>query len=344
MSIPDGKIRDEQRSAVGIPSPALLRPGGLLHRAESILQQRLAAHPHDAKALLRLGDVLRQKGEFPAAIETYRHLHALNPDHASAAWLVSMLSGGRVRPAAPAALRPVPFVRLAEFLTPAQQARLFMHILAGRERFRSARVGEHTLNCRARAALVSDRQTLRGVRSWFDPKLRSVLPHVLARLRMEGLHRFQVGMNVTVYLGGGFHKVHRDNKGKRKRLWKLNYVYYLHREPRRFAGGDLLLYDTNVEAGGGSSVVFSRIEPLNNSLVFFPSDAFHEVIPVACATQDFGDGRFSVNGWIRSCGEDEVAPLVGRFVRRRVNTRARETFERHAAVNERRNGANGQIL
>lgn len=84
---------------VGIPSSALLDPGGILRRSESVLRQRTAAHPHDAKALLRLGDVLRQKGEFPAALEMYRHLLALGPDHAGAAWMVSMLSGGRVRPA-----------------------------------------------------------------------------------------------------------------------------------------------------------------------------------------------------------------------------------------------------
>ena len=300
---------EEQRSSVRIPSSAPPHLDGLLHRAESVLRQRLAAHPHDAKALLRLGDVLRQKGELPAALETYRHLHALNPDHANAAWLVSMLSGERVWPSAPAGSRPVPFVRLTEFLTPAQQAQMFIHIMAGRKRFRPARVGEKTLDRRTRACLTMDGQTLRVVRSWFGPKLRSVLPHVLARLRMEGLHHFRIEMDVTVYLGGGFYKVHKDKAGKRKRLRKLSYVYYLSSEPRRFAGGDLLLYDRNVEANGASSAAFSRIEPLGNSLVFFPSDAFHEVTPVASATQDFGDGRFTVNGWIRSRGEDEVATL-----------------------------------
>ena len=43
--------------------------------------------------------------------------------------------------------------------------------------------------------------------------------------------------------------------------------------PRRFLGGDLLRYDTNVEADRNSSVVFSQIEPLNNTLALFPSDS-----------------------------------------------------------------------
>ena len=315
MSFPNGKMLDEQRCSVGIPSPALLLPGGLLHQAESVLRQRLAAHPHDAKALHRLGDVQRGKGQFPAALETYRHLHTLNPDDASAAGLVSILSGGRVPPSAPPGLRPCPFVRLTEFLTPAQRERLFTHVLAGRERFRPARVRKKTLDRGRRVSLVADGQTCRALRSWFGPKLRSVLPHVLARLRMEGLHRFRIEMDVTVHLGGGFYKVHSDNSKGWYRSRKLSYVYYFHRRPKRFSGGDLLLYDMGVEADDGSSVVFSRIEPLDNSLVFFPSDTFHEITPVAGATQDFRDGRFTVNGWIRSRGEDGVATPPRRTVR-----------------------------
>ena len=182
-----------------------------------------------------------------------------------------------------------------------------MHVMVGRERFRPARVGKNTLDRRIRTSLVADGQTDWAVRSWFGPKLRNVLPHVLARLRMESLHRFRIEMNVTVHLGGGFYKVHRDNAGKRDRPRNLSYVYYLQREPRRFSGGDLRLYDTGFEADDDSSIVFSRIEPLDNSLVFFPSDAFHEITPIACATQDFRDGRFTVNGWIRSRGEDGAA-------------------------------------
>ena len=93
MSFPNGKMRDEQRSSVGIPLPALLRSGGFFDQAESVLGQRYAVHPHDARALRRLGDVQRGKGQFPAALETYRRLRALNPDDASVAGPVSILSG-----------------------------------------------------------------------------------------------------------------------------------------------------------------------------------------------------------------------------------------------------------
>ena len=79
------------------------------------------------------------------------------------------------------------------------------------------------------------------------------------------------------------------------------------REPKRFSGGDLLLYDTDLEADSGRRTAFSRIEPLQNSLVVFPSGYLHEVTSVECVTDDFGDGRFTVKGWLLSRDEGEAA-------------------------------------
>ena len=70
---------------------------------------------------------------------------------------------------------------------------------------------------------------------------------------------------------------------------------YFHRAPRPFVGGDLLLHDA------GRAGAFSRIEPLPGSIVFFPSGCLHEITPVACGAE-FGDGRFTVQGWVSPRG------------------------------------------
>ena len=289
------------------PHPVIvaLQSGRLLDQAEAVLQRTLAARPHETKALQRLGDIQRGRGEFSAALDTYRRLRVADPDHPAAAWALSILRGGRVPHTAPPGLRPVPFVRLTDFLTPTQQNRLFTLIPAARDRFVPAKVGENNLERETRTAWVADRRIVRDVRPWFGLKLRSVLPHVLARLRVEALQRYRIEMHVTVHPGGGFYRWHSDNSEERHRPRKISYVYYFHRQPRRFAGGDLLLYDTDLEANRVSMGAFSRIEPLHNSLVFFPSDALHEITPVECDTQDFEDGRFTVNGWVRSRDEEE---------------------------------------
>lgn len=263
-----------------------------------------AAHPHETKALRRLGDVLRGKGAFSAALDTYRRLHAADPDHPAAAWGVSILRGGRVPHAAPPGPRPVPFVRLTNFLTPAQQKRLWTSVRVARDKFVPARVGTGNVSRDIRTARVANRRVVREVRPWFGPKLRSVLPHVLARLRMEALPRSRIEMDVTVHLGGEFYTRHRDNAEEKNRPRKLSYVYYFHRQPRPFAGGDLLLYDTDLATSRATAAAFTRIKPVHNSLVIFPSDAYHEITPVWCDTREFLDGRFTVNGWVRSQRED----------------------------------------
>ena len=307
---------------------ALRQPGGLLDQAETVLRRALAADPCNAGALLRLGDILRGKGDFPAALDLYRRLRALQPDHVAASWLSAILGGGRMPDVAPPGFRPAPFVRMTDFLEPAQQDRLLTLTLAGDERFTPARVGKGRLDLEQRTAFVSKVRLRREVKSWFGPKLRGVLPHVLTRLRMdeapgggargdaaphEGAPRYGIELDVTAHPAGGFYRAHRDTEeynGSRNR--KLTFVYYFHREPRRFSGGDLLLYDTDFEAGTASHAAFTRIEPLRNSLVFFPSGCYHEVTPVECATDDFGDGRFTVNGWFRTRNEGQDADQSSR--------------------------------
>ena len=48
------------------------------------------------------------------------------------------------------------------------------------------------------------------------------------------------------------------------------------------------------------------IEPLNNRIVFFDSRYYHEVRKVTCASKDFMDSRFTINGWFYSLRKEEV--------------------------------------
>ena len=295
----------------GMQSAVLLRRGGLLDKAEAALQRTLAADPHNAKALLRLGDVLRGKGSFPAALDAYRRLCALEPGNARAHWLSAILSGGPPPSAAPSGRRPAPFVLLKDFLPQPQQERLFELTLADSQRFTQAGVifkqdkDRGRVAPKTRTALVADAQTAREARPLVIPRLRSILPCVLARLGVQGLDQYLVEMNVTAHLAGGYFRPHRDDSHQIHHCRRVSYVYYFHRQPKRFSGGDLLLYDTDLEAKEADPKPhsFFRVKPRHNSLVFFPSSYVHEITPVECASQDFADGRFTVNGWIRSRGE-----------------------------------------
>ena len=276
----------------------------LFDKAAAALRRMLAVEPRNAAALARLGDLERRRGDFAAALTAYRRLLAVAPDDASAAWAAAVLGGDRL-PEAPPAGGIAPFVRLTDFLPPASRDGLLRDVSAAGERFVPARIrvnGRMVLNREVREALVLDEPTTRDVGSWFVPKLRAVLPEVLRRLRMEDLDLGRIETEVAVYLevaailNGGRGLAHRDDGVREKTRYPLvSCVYYFHRAPRSFVGGDLLLHDAG--RAGGAVGAFSRIEPLCNSIVFFPSDCLHEITPVACGAE-FGDGRFSINGWI----------------------------------------------
>ncbi|HEY9301476.1 MAG TPA: 2OG-Fe(II) oxygenase, partial [Phormidium sp.] len=75
---------------------------------------------------------------------------------------------------------------------------------------------------------------------------------------------------------------------------------YFYREPKPFSGGELLIYDTQIfNSSYYKADSFQAIEPRNNSIVFFPSQCYHEVLPVTCVSQAFADSRFTINGWVR---------------------------------------------
>ena len=281
---------------------ALLRPGGLQDQAEAALRRRLAADPRDMDALWKLAETHRRQGNFAAARSLYRCLRGCGPDPRKAAWLHAVLSGNGPPEPAPGGIWPAPFVRMTNFLASGECDRLLALGIAGQERFAPAKVGsEGRVRPKVRITLEADGRTMAEVTPRIAPKILSLVPEILVRLRMDGIGRYDVKLRMRVYIDGGFYVEHSDNNRSHLRR-KISFVYFLHREPHRFSGGDLLLYDTSANTGAGSSKGFSRFVPLRNSIVFFPSGCWHQVTPVQCGTDDFGDGRWVVNGHVTAGG------------------------------------------
>ena len=278
----------------------------LVAQAEDALRRQLARNPDSAALWRRLADTQRMLGRFAEAEDGYRRSLAVAPDPA-ATWVLSVLAPGEL-PAPPAGERAVPFVRLANFLTHQQQRSLWATALAGS--YEPAKMGGKRLDSSRRSAAVAKGPTVRAVKPWFVAKLRVALPEVLRRLGADsrGLSAEKVDdygfeCNVTAHQTGDYYTCHTDTGAEE--TWpggrRISYVYYFHRQPRRFAGGDLLLYDTDYDAGKTSMRTYTRLPAAHNALVLFPSNTYHEitrVVPAAGDTLAFADGRFTVNGWI----------------------------------------------
>lgn len=113
-----------------------------------------------------------------------------------------------------------------------------------------------------------------------------VAPFAIARAECE----------LAAHGDGHFFRIHHDTLIKAGRTSTrtdrvMSLVYYFHRQPQGFSGGELAVYPF----GGGEPVL---IEPRDNRLVAFAAMTPHEVRPVRCPSGQFADYRFAINCWL----------------------------------------------
>ena len=135
--------------------------------------------------------------------------------------------------------------------------------------------------------------------SMFVERITAFLPHVLARLRLPPFPISHFETQLTATNDGQFFRKHKDNDSDSVRSRVLTFVYYFFKEPKSFSGGALRLYDAQLDRHGKVTAgPYQTIHPVQNQIVFFPSECLHEVLAVECESRDFSDSRFTVNGWV----------------------------------------------
>ena len=192
---------------------------------------------------------------------------------------------------------------LPGWLGETQAARLLAYGLAAEARFTPTKLNEHGAghyNVGRLDAAVRQSCVLKDLGAFADPLRRKALglqSGLETAFDMTHEPPNSTQMEIVAHGDGAFYRPHTDTypgdeyaPGGRRRL---SMVYYLHRQPRRFTGGRLRLFDL----GGGQSI---DIEPTRDSLLVFPSSTLHEVEAISCPDGAFGDGRFAVNIWL--CG------------------------------------------
>lgn len=131
-------------------------------------------------------------------------------------------------------------------------------------------------------------------------RIKSVLPQVLNKLGMKEFPIATVEAQITASNDGDFFHGHSDNGNPLVASRRLTFVYFFHREPRQFEGGELRIHDSRMEGDYNvSSGTYQTIVPQQNQIVFFPCSLLHEITPVECPSRLFADSRFTLNGWLR---------------------------------------------
>ncbi len=197
--------------------------------------------------------------------------------------------------APPSRQRRARYVVIDDFLSAAEHRDMIELATASEERFIAGTVAgnysEHRQNLvipsfgeSAHAKLIQNR-----VLVWY-PMLAKALGVPVVPLRM-------VESQLTAARSRQFYKLHADLGPDCPR--ELSCIYYFHRQPRGFAGGELRLYDC-IEQGGESrpADTFEVVAPISNRLVVFPSGELHEAMPVRCPSGEFADSRFAITTWL----------------------------------------------
>src|ERR1041384_3779229 len=112
----------------------------------------------------------------------------------------------------------------------------------------------------------------------FSEKLSMMLPQIESSFGVD-LTEPEIELYVHAYNDGTYFLRHADTHGGGNWRRRISCVYYVHRRPRAFDGGDLIVYDRR---GSGYPVAAEH-----NSAVFFPANLMHEVRRITCASGAF---------------------------------------------------------
>ncbi|MBD2083317.1 2OG-Fe(II) oxygenase [Leptolyngbya sp. FACHB-17] len=192
--------------------------------------------------------------------------------------------------------QPAQFIQLHDFLSLEDRTNLLNYVLAREDQFAATTTSTGAIDYRQSSILYYFKE----YENWMVEKVKLIIPSLIEAWNIQAFSISQIEIQLTAHNDGNYYKIHNDNGSEEAANRIISYVYYFHREPKSFFGGALRIYDLNLES---SSYIqadsYQDIEPINNSIVFFPSHFLHEVLPVTCRSRRFADSRFTLNGWIR---------------------------------------------
>jgi Rps23 Pro-64 3,4-dihydroxylase Tpa1-like proline 4-hydroxylase len=195
---------------------------------------------------------------------------------------------------------PAQCVVLDEFLAPQELQELLRFTLAHEAEFHASEVispAGGVIDYQHRRSHVLDQAG--SYQELILERVKTVLPSVLKRLNMEESPITRTEVQITASNDGDSFAVHTDDGHDEVASRYLTFVYFFHREPKQFTGGELRIHDSRLR---GKQYVsegsYQTIVPEENQIVFFPCAMVHEITPVQCPSGAFADSRFTLNGWI----------------------------------------------
>jgi SM-20-related protein len=193
---------------------------------------------------------------------------------------------------------PAAYIRIPGFLSEEENRAVFDYAMRKESDYESSKVDTEVPRPDYRRSRVLMRVS--DLEVDFDERIREIVPDALNYFRLRLSTGSKLETQLSSHNDGGYFRIHNDNGSPSTATRVLTYVYYFHRQPVAFKGGQLRLYDSRIESGRfWPTETFLELHPENNMLLLFPSSILHEVLPTYCSSLEFADGRFTLNGWVR---------------------------------------------
>jgi Rps23 Pro-64 3,4-dihydroxylase Tpa1-like proline 4-hydroxylase len=193
---------------------------------------------------------------------------------------------------------PGPYRRFDSFMGEAMVARLLDYAAAREGYFQQTGVGNgqvRKINSEIRISRVL--RDFGDLKFELETRFTAIFDFAVKELGISPIDLARLELELVAHGDGAFYREHIDTMTQRpnaKSDRALTGVYYFHRQPKGFGGGELRMHAiARPEAGGR----FIDLVPDNDTLLLFPSWVPHEVRPVTCPSGNFLDSRFAINCW-----------------------------------------------
>jgi hypothetical protein len=271
---------------------------GAMERLEMELKLAAMDSPEDASCWRRLGELQRRQGKLEVAARSYSkaaELESTSRDFTPSGVLARLLDQTALPACSPA---PARFAIFPNALGNSLLKDLRKWTLSQESSFQKTAVqrvdGSEDLDHGSRRSLhCSD---LGPVQEWLSDFVAEYLELAMRRLDTSPFVPGLYSCKLNAYLDGHFFRLHQDKTEGIAGTRRLGFVLFFEIPPRRFRGGELLLYDRDLDTLWPAPS-FTTILPQNNSLIFIPANCWHEVLPVRCE-DEFSAARFTLSGWI----------------------------------------------
>lgn len=298
------QTREEIRTYEFPASVRLLTQTGLANQFIVQLNKRLESAP--ATQLYReLVNVYRRVGELELAAKTAMEWLDFAPSDIEAAHMACLLNRQKTRGDCyqPDQLQPAPFAIFDEFLTKDEREHFWQIAMKSKEASFEAGFMHEGAKIIDRQHRITDVIELDDAdKHLFYGKIKPILDDLRFLLSKPAMPHKKIEVKMTAHSQGGFFGIHHDGFSESKGSTRyLSWLYYFHLQPKRYAGGDLVLFDSSRlrENHRFHEGKYTRYIPVDNQLVCFPSYFYHGVTPVELLQPGFECNRFAISGHVR---------------------------------------------